>query len=349
MDILDRIIAKKLYGGGNTGGGGGNTGGGEEWIGDGNTHIWINLPEGRTSPMVGVCPNGTVTVDWGDGSTPDVLTGTSETSVKYTPFHDYSEPGDYIITLSCDGKMGITGDSNYSYLLLRNSTQYCESHMYRNAVIKVELGNGVIIGNNAFRNLNSLEYIYIPDGITSIGDSAWYLCHNLKTATIPDSVINMGNYVFYDCHSLMSVELPSGITSIGSMIFRNCYALKIVKLPMGLTDIGDSAFYGNYLITDINIPNGIVSIPKYMCYECKSIMSLTFPDGITSIGDSAFNSCMNLQYLDFSRSTAVPVLSGSTSFNNIHGTAQIRVPAALVDEWKAATNWSRYASKIVGV
>jgi hypothetical protein len=25
------------------------------------------------------------------------------------------------------------------------------------------------------------------------------------------------------------------------------------------------------------------------------------------------------------------------------------VPAALVDEWKAATNWSTYADKIVGV
>ena len=33
-----------------------NGGSTDEWIGDGNTHIWITLYEGRTSPMLGVCP-----------------------------------------------------------------------------------------------------------------------------------------------------------------------------------------------------------------------------------------------------------------------------------------------------
>ena len=41
---------------------------------DGKTRIYIRLEEGRTSPMLGVCPNGTVTLDWCDGTTPDTLT-----------------------------------------------------------------------------------------------------------------------------------------------------------------------------------------------------------------------------------------------------------------------------------
>ena len=43
---------------------------------DGKTRVYIHLEYGRTSPMLGVCPNGTVTVDWGDGTEPDTLTGT---------------------------------------------------------------------------------------------------------------------------------------------------------------------------------------------------------------------------------------------------------------------------------
>jgi hypothetical protein len=65
--------------------GGGGSGGDVPAPDDGKTRVYISLPEGRTSPMLGCCPNGTVTVDWGDGTEPDVLTGTSTSSVKWTP------------------------------------------------------------------------------------------------------------------------------------------------------------------------------------------------------------------------------------------------------------------------
>ena len=96
----------------------------EDWIGDGNTHIWITLHEGRTSPMLGVCPKGTVTVDWGDGTAPDTLTGTNTSTVQWTPTHNYAAPGDYVITLTVDGQMGLGGLSStnqYSYILSNNN------------------------------------------------------------------------------------------------------------------------------------------------------------------------------------------------------------------------------------
>ena len=76
---------------------------------DGKTRIYIHLEEGGTSPMLGVCPKGTVTVDWGDGTTPDTLTGTSTSAVKWTPNHDYAAPGDYVIKLTVDGYIGFQG------------------------------------------------------------------------------------------------------------------------------------------------------------------------------------------------------------------------------------------------
>jgi hypothetical protein len=56
-----------------------------------------------------------------------------------------------------------------------------------------------------------------------------------------------------------------------------------------------------------------------------------------------------MKFYDFSKHTAVPTLAATNSLNKIPADCEIRVPAALVDEWKAATNWSTYADYIVGV
>ena len=42
-------------------------------------------------------------------------------------------------------------------------------------------------------------------------------------------------------------------------------------------------------------------------------------------------------------------LSNTNAFTGIVADCEIRVPAALADEWKAATNWATYADYIVGV
>lgn len=238
--------------------GGGST---EEWIGDGNTHIWITLAEGRTSPMLGVCPNGTVTVDWGDGTTPDTLTGTSTSMVVWTPTHEYAAPGDYVITLTVDGEMGFGGSgltNTNSYVLRHSSNGDSRNVVYQNAVQKIEIGN---------------------------------------------SVTSIGNYAFYNCYSLANITIPDGVTSIGA-----------------------GAFYG-----------------------CRSMSSITIPDSVTSIGNTTFYNCYGMKFYDFTKHTTIPTLSNTNAFSGIPSDCEIRVPAALYDEWIAATNWSTYASQIVAV
>ena len=245
-----------MISGGGTGGSGG--GGDDEWFNDGDTHIWITLQEGRTSPMLGVCPKGTVTVDWGDGTAPDVLTGTSTSTVKWTPNHNYAEPGNYVIRLTVDGEMGFIGSSPYSCILRYGSSSDNRNYVYQDSVTKIEMGIGV----------------------TSIG-----------------------SYAFYGCHSLASITISDSVTSIDSSAFYNCY----------------------------------------------SLASITIPDSVTSIGSYAFNQNYGARFYDFSIHTAVPALSGTNAFAKIPSDCEIRVPAALYNEWIAAENWSTYASQIVAV
>jgi hypothetical protein len=265
-------------------GGGGNTGGDEGWIGDGNTHIWISLAEGRTSPMLGCCPKGTVTVDWGDGTAPDVLTGTSLTAVKWTPTHEYAKAGDYVITLTVEGEMGFSYVSiydKYATILRHSDDADGRNRTYQIAVKKAEIG----------------------DSVPSISDGSFYSCYSLAAITIPESVTSIGGSAFYNCYSLAAITIPKGVTSIGSGAFYNCYSLAVV----------------------------------------------TIPESVTSIGGSAFGYCASTRYYDFTNHTSVPTIENTNAFLGIPADCEIRVPAALYDEWIAATNWATYASYIKAV
>lgn len=197
---------------------------------DGKTRVYIHLEYGRTSPMLGVCPNGTVTVDWGDGTKPDTLTGTSTTTVKWTPTHKYTAPGDYVIALTVKGTMGFydNGASNqYSSILRYARGSDNRNRTYQIAVKKVEIGEGVTsISNNAFRNCYSLASVTIPESVTSIGTDAFSDCYSLASVTIPESVTSIGKNAFYSCYSLASITIPEGVTSIGAAAFSYCYGMR---------------------------------------------------------------------------------------------------------------------------
>lgn len=228
---------------------------------DGKTRVYIHLEYGRTSPMLGVCPKGTVTVDWGDGTKPDTLTGTSTTTVKWTPTHKYTAPGDYVIALTVKGTMGFYGKSTsnqYSGILRYASDADTRNRAYQNAVQKVEIG----------------------EGVTSID-----------------------SYAFYNCSSLASITIQEGVTSIGNSAFQSCL----------------------------------------------SLASITIPESVTSIGNYAFTYCYGMRYYDFTACTSVPTLSSTNAFTGISADCQMLIPAALYNEWSAATNWATYASYMVAV
>ena len=75
----------------------------------------------------------------------------------------------------------------------------------------------------------------------------------------------------------------------------------------------------------------------------------TIPDGVTSISDYAFYNCYGMRYYDFSACTDIPDLPNKNAFSNIPSDCQMLIPSALYNNWKSATNWATYASKMVSV
>ena len=292
---------------------------------DGATRLHIRIATvGRmTVPLyIGQTVANGVSIDWGDGSAAETLSGTGNVNTSHT----YAEPGDYIISLMPqDGCTLSFGDGSISNCVMGST------------------------GNNGRVYCNMLQEVYVGKNVTTIGSYVFQNCYSLASVTIPDGVTSIGSYAFYNCYSLASVTTPDGVTSINNNVFYNCYSIESVTIPDSVTSIDNFSFYNCYSLASVTIPDGVTSIRNSVFYNCYSLASVTIPDGVTSIRTYAFGNCYGIRYYDFSACTSVPALSNTSAFNNLPSDCQMLIPAALADAWKAATNWSTYADHIVGV
>ena len=315
---------------------------------DGATRLHIRIATvGRmTVPLyIGQTVANGVSIDWGDGSAAETLVGTGNVNTAHT----YAEPGDYVISLMPQDGCKLSFGANSSSYCVMGSTGN-NGRVYCNMLQEVYVGKNVTsIGTYVFYNCYSLASITIPNGVTSIGNSAFYDCYSLANVTIPDGVTYIGKSAFYDCYSLANVTIPDGVTFIDSSTFQNCYSLASITIPNGVTSIGNSAFQNCYCLASVTIPDGVTSISSSAFQNCYCLASITIPAGVTTINSYAFGNCYGMRYYDFSACTSVPALSNTNAFSRIPSDCQMLIPAALYDEWSAATSWATYASYMVAV
>ena len=311
---------------------------------DGKTRIYVHFEEGRSSPYLGIGVNGTVEVDWGDGSNTETLTGTSLSTAAVAQ-HIYA-PGDYVIKLTVvSGSFTFFGTSNTSHILKKSTSTLANiSRVYTNAVQKIELGNGITkIRGYAFYNCHSLLSITIPMEVTSIGNNAFYTCYSLSSITVPIGVTSIDGYAFSSCYSLSSITIPVGVTSIRANTFNNCSSLSNIIIPMGVTSIGSNAFNSCSSLSSIIIPDGVTSIDGYAFGYCSSLSSIIIPTGVTSIGSNVFNYCYGMAEYHL-LPIVPPTLSSINAFSNIQSDCIIYVPQGCLEAYQTAANWSTYAS-----
>ena len=201
-----------------------------------------------------------------------------------------------------------------------------------------------VVSAYTFDTIGEHTVKYTLKNQTSIGGWAFGYCSGLTSIDIPNSVTSIGNMVFEKCRSLTSCTIGSGVTTIGIRVFYNCSSLTSCTIGSGVTSIGGGAFSGCTSLTSIDIPSGVTRIGDYAFNGCSSLTSIDIPSGVTSIDQKAFERCSSLISVTVNATTP-PTLGGDAFSDNAAG-RKIYAPSGSVEAYKAATNWSTYASDI---
>ena len=239
----------------------------------------------------------------------------------------------------------------------------------RNIQVGVNKLPYILASQNGYSEYFSIEAEDLS-GVEKIKDYFFKGCKNLRNPNTGD-VLEIGVQAFYGCVGICGTRLPS-VVKIGDEAFMNCTNLQDIYAP-NVTHIGSKAFYNNdYLgfIDSVEFPSATY-VGDYAFCECKNMRTLRLPKAIT-IGENACRYCSQLQHVVISedctdigchafytdansgagltvsmRATTPPTIDAYTFDKYTYGGLYIRVPQGCGDAYKTATNWSKFADKIM--
>ena len=294
-----------------------------------------------------------VTVDWGDGTTPSTVTKTSTSwAQNWTPYHSYQSAGDYVIEITVNSGGGL-----YLGYVGANSSIIDDGWFNFHLVTKVEVGNGfTAIGRQPFRNMINLKSVSMPATCNSIDTGSDYAifsgCINLKGFVFPSGIVGKDKCFFPDnmMFNLKYVAVPKSMTRFQ----MGTYMLNLRKLtlppqsPTTNTTL-NLHLYHSGVLTHLIIPGTYVTINDNTL-NSSYIKKLTIPASVITIGGtSAFGSNPYLSEIHMLPTTP-PTLSNSGSFGGGPSNRVIYVPYSadhsILNAYKTATNWATYADQM---
>lgn len=190
-----------------------------------------------------------------------------------------------------------------------------------------------------YRPITSIE---LSDSIVSIGEQA-FTYSNLKSVKLSEGMTSIGANAFYRCYDLESVDLGKSITRLESYVFCQCTSLTSIDIS-NITSTGNGPFDGSGL-THLTVPGTLNTLSNYFAQNCKSLTAVRLENGVVKLNQGAFSNCTNLMEI-VCLSTNPPSIYHN-SFNGVPEDCVIKVPAASVEAYKTATNWSERADYII--
>jgi hypothetical protein len=162
--------------------------------------------------------------------------------------------------------------------------------------------------NGCFEYSKTIEYVRLPNTVTTIKQQAFNGCEALLSVRLPDSLTYIGTRAFTSCKLLSSIRIPKNVSYIATQSLSENASLTNIEV-----DSENKTFYvkdGCLIKLEINgneavnrvliagvpnciIPYGVVKIAPHAFYY-SSITNINFPDSIREIGDSAFAHCESL-------------------------------------------------------
>lgn len=320
---------------------------------------------------------GTATVDWGDGSPAEEITGLGYRTTGSFHAHTYINRGSYTIKISVDeGSMisisGSKGAGSVEPLLSSKNAPFASSQhsdAFSASVRRIRIGDGVAsVGTAGFMYLFNLESISFPLNVPVSGDSIFGEDVRLSMVVIPRiegsssiGVPSLSNsYLKYfsappnikyngfpsceNCTQLRSITVPKAVTQLSQYTFKNCYTLRCLDLSAITSVAGIDVFSNLYALEDLRLPNIANLLNGFT--NANSLRKLTIPSNCTGILSNTFTRLYSLVELHLLPSSPPTLNSGA--FSNLPATCVIYVPTASLTDYQGDSNWSSYAAQMVG-
>ena len=192
-----------------------------------------------------------------------------------------------------------------------------------------------------------LEEVNLGSGISAIGQNAFEGCASLTDGSRIDvsNVTNFGARCFYKSKL---TSLPAGINrsglTLGNELFLSATALLSADIS-NWTSLPYALFRGCTSLASADV-SGAETTATYTFCECPSLRSVVFGSNITSLGNDLFNGCTTI---DVTIMAVTPPSTGGRLTNASGFDPTFHVPAAAVEDYKAAAVWSNYAERITAI
>lgn len=301
------------------------------------------------SPYLCVAPNGTLSVDWGDGSTASTVTGTSTGTNIYT-LHNYAAAGSYTIKISVvSGQFGFnSANGEYGNVLAAHNTA-SKDWLYSSRITEIRCGTGCTLVARPFAGCSGLERIVLPRTDTSLPSSSFNNAFNLRSLTIPNGITSIGGYATNNCYVMRTMSIPNGVTSFASYACRYMYMLAALAIPDTATTVNTYAFqYASVLIAPA-LSNTMATVYSYSFGYNVLMQRLTIPSSVTTIQNYAFQGNRCLREWRF-EGTTPPSIGGTAAYTSVDSAyCTIYVPVAGLATYLSASNYpSKTSYKYVG-
>jgi len=250
------------------------------------------------------------------------------------------------------GIHAFVGCSSFSYADFPNAIEVGSYAFYRCfSLLSANFPKMEYVPSDGFMNCWALLEVSFPKA-KLIDQRAFAYCSSLAEANF-SSAISIFSGAFYECSSLSIISFPV-VEYIGPTAFAGC-GIKSVYLSL-ITKLENGTFARCPSLSLVDCPN-VTSIQSTVFALCSGLSAISFSK-LVYLGSNAFNYCANLLSLYLTGSsvctlansnafTATPIAGSTASTEGVYGS--IYVPQSLLTTYKAATNWSYFSSRFVGV
>lgn len=325
----------------------------------------VEINPNLLTPSIGVyIGSGSVTIDWGDGTTDTSSAGGQNTITKSLP---YPSGGDYTIKIRGTGvwSLGYLSLANYSifgnissnykgilkYAFVRgplNPYAFYQEHI-RGIVLA---HNGVTSISNYSLTYSTLYSLTLPSSVTGLPATQSILGGVCMKYLIFPSTFNdiTGSLTLYRPYKVKSYDFtsdgPMTITSAGALVAPSLEYLYIKDNSI-TSNLGSETF-GDYCNSDasIKIPYGVTGSGTNL-FRRSRLKLYDLPSTFATFGSTSFGICERTFNLIVRRTTPPTIASNAfPGVGALSAITKIYVPDASVDTYKTATYWSTYAAFI---